>query len=183
MRGGAWPSWAPAMGAFFAGTVLVSALGGPLLVGLLVGALAAWLLPMTLRAPPWTARGRGVWRARSSAFASLGRTARAWWALSRRGRGTDPFGSRARPDDGVAGWSVDPSDARDGARFDAAFPVRCEVVTERLQVWHSTDTGRAYEIDPRRAPAEARPGDLGWLAFEAGRPRVRLERDRSRVLN
>jgi hypothetical protein len=57
------------------------------------------------------------------------------------------------------------------------------VVTDRLQVWHSTDTGRAYEIDLRRAPEEARPGDLGWLAFEGGRPRVRLERDRSRVLN
>lgn len=183
MRRGAWPSWAPAMGAFFAGSVLVSALGGPVLVGLLVGGLAAWLVPMAFRAPPWTPRGRAVWRARGHAFGVVGRAARAWWALARRGRRVDPFGSRMPVDDVEAGWTVDPNDAREGARFDAAFPVRCEVVTERLQVWHSTDTGRAYEVDLRRAPAEARPGDLGWLAFEAGRPRVRLERDRSRVLN
>ena len=183
MRRGAWPSWAPAMGAFFAGSVLVSALGGPVLLGLLVGGLAAWFVPLTFRAPPWTPRGRAVWRARGTALGTLSRAGRAWWSLARRGRGVDPYGSRAPVDDVDPGWTVDPNDARDGARFDAAFAVRCEVVTERLQVWHSTDTGRAYEIDLRRAPAEARAGDLGWLAFEAGRPRVRLERDRSRVLN
>ncbi len=167
------------MGVFFAGAVLVSALGGPVLVGLLVGGLAAWVLPMAFRAPPWTPGGRAAWRARGATLVALGRAGRAWWALARRGRKADFFGSRGP---GSAG-TVDPADAREGARFDAAFPVRCEVVTERLQVWHSTDTGRAYEIDLRRAPAEARAGDLGWLAFESGRPRVRLERDRSRVLN
>jgi hypothetical protein len=169
------------MGAFFAGAVLVSALGGPVLVGLLVGGLAAWLVPAAFRAPPWTARGRAVWRARGGALATLGRAGRAWWALARRGRGVDPFGSHASADGADAGWTVDARDAREAARFDAAFAVRCEVVTDRLQVWHSTDTGRAYEIDARRAPAEARPGDLGWLAFEGGRPRVRIERER--VLN
>ncbi len=171
------------MGAFFAGAVLVSALGGPVLVGLIVGGLAAWLVPMTFRAPPWTPRGRAVWRARGSALGGLARGARAWWALARPGRQAGPYASRAPVDDADVAWTVDPNDAREGARFDAAFAVRCEVVTDRLQVWHSTDTGRAYEIDLRRAPAEARPGDLGWLAFEAGRPRVRIERDRSRVLN
>lgn len=182
MRRGAWPSWAPAMAAFFAGAVLVSALGGPVLVGLLVGGLAAWLVPMTFRAPPWTPRGRAVWRARGNALGVVGRAARTWWALARRNRRFEPYGSGA-PVEGEGAWTVDPNDAREAARFDAAFSVRCEVVTDRLQVWHSTDTGRAYEVDLRRAPAEARPGDLGWLAFEAGRPRVRLERDRSRVLN
>jgi hypothetical protein len=171
------------MGAFFAGAVLVSALGGPVLVGLIVGGLAAWLVPTAFRAPPWTPGGRAAWRARGRSLATLARAGRAWWALARRARGGDPYATRPPVNGADAGWAVDPNDARDGARFDAAFAVRCEVVTERLQVWHSTDTGRAYEIDPRRAPTEARPGDLGWLAFEAGRPRVRLERDRSRVLN
>lgn len=170
--------------AFFAGAVLVSALGGPLLLGLLVGGLAAWLGPALASGPPWTPRGRAVWRARAGAGAALGRAARAWWGLARRApgaRGVDPGGPRVGgPGDP---WAVDPVDARDGARFDAAFAVRCEVVTPRVQVWHSTDTGRAYEVDPRRAPADARPGDAGWLAFEGGRPRVRAEADRPRVLN
>jgi hypothetical protein len=71
------------------------------------------------------------------------------------------------------GQAVDPADARAAARFDAAFRVRCEVVGERFQVWHSTDTGRAYEVAPRDAPADALPGDEGWLSFDGGRPRVR----------
>lgn len=192
-RTNAWarlPGWAPAMASFFLGAVLVSAVGGPLLVGLLVGALAAWWAPALLRDPPWTARGRFAWRARLAAVATLGRAARAWWALARRagpfaGRGGDPFAAPGggEPGTGGAPWTVDPADARTAARFDAAFAVRCEVATARVQVWHSTDTGRAYEVDPRSAPADARPGDLGWLAFEGGRPRVRLEADRGRVLN
>jgi len=72
----------------------------------------------------------------------------------------------------LEGQVVDPADARAAARFDAAFRVRCEVVGERFQVWHSTDTGRAYEVAPRDAPAEAHPGAEGWLSFEGGRPRV-----------
>lgn len=170
-RGSGWPL---AMLAFFVGATLVSALGGPLLVGLLVGGLAAWLLPAVRRSPPWTPGGRAAWRARLGTLALLGRAGRTWWALLRmRGR-------RGAP---APGWTVDPSDAHDAARFEAAFAVRCEVVTPRLQVWHSTDTGRAYEVDARRAPASARPGDLGWLAFEGGRPHVRLDREHTRVLN
>jgi hypothetical protein len=171
------------MGAFFAGAVLVSALGGPVLVGLIVGGLAAWLVPSVMRAPPWTARGRAVWRARGGALAALVGAARAGWSWMRRAGAQRADATRAAPGREDAPWAVDPADAQAGARFDAAFTVRCEIVTERLQVWHSTDTGRAYEVDVRRAPADARPGDLGWLAFEGGRPRVRAEHDRARVLN
>lgn len=186
MRRRGWPTWAPAMASFFAGAVVVSALGGPLLVGLLVGGLAAWALPVLRRAPPWTARGRAAWRARAVASASALRLGRAWWTMARRGARPWPGGPGAAPG-GVPPerdpWVVDAVDAREAARFDAAFAVRCEVAGERLQVWHSTDTGRAYEVDVRRAPADARPGDAGWLAFEGGRPSVRRDRERPRVLN
>ena len=187
MRRRGWPAWAPAMAAFFGGAVLVSALGGPVLVGLLVGGLAAWALPVLMRAPPWTPRGRAAWRARGASAASVLRFGRAWWTMARAGRRSWPGGPGGAPTGGApdAGdpWVVDVVDAREAARFDAAFKVRCEVVSDRLQVWHSTDTGRAYEVDVRRAPVDARPGDVGWLAFEGGRPSVRRDPQPPRVLN
>ncbi len=168
--------------AFFAGAVLVSALGGPLILGLLVGGLAALVARPLRRDPPWTARGRGAWRRRARLVGDAWGAWRAWSATRTRTPGSagPPPGPSARGSDF---WPVDPNDQREAARFDAAFEVRCEVVTERLQVWHSTDTGRAYEIDARSAPADARPGDMGWLAFDGGRPRVRATPSERRVLN
>ena len=168
--------------AFFAGAVVVSALGGPLILGLLVGGLAALVARPLRRDPPWTPRGRLVWRRRARVAGEAFRAWRAWSSARTRapGPGTPPPGGAPRGSDF---WPVDPNDGREAARFDAAFEVRCEVVTTRLQVWHSTDTGRAYEIDARSAPADARPGDVGWLAFDGGRPRVRATSSERRILN
>jgi hypothetical protein len=52
-----------------------------------------------------------------------------------------------------------------------------------MQVWHSTDTGRAYEVALPDGPAGAFPGDEGWLSFEGGRPRVRRGATVERLLN
>jgi hypothetical protein len=158
-------SWLGPTAAFFAGAALVSVLGGPLLVGLLAGGVAAVSWRPLRRDPPWTVTGRAAWRARA---ALLTEGARAWGLLWRHWRQ-----ARTAVPPAWEGPAVDPADARAAARFDAAFRVRCEVVGERFQVWHSTDTGRAYEVAPRDAPADALPGNEGWLSFEGGRPRVR----------
>jgi len=156
------------MAAFFAGAALVSVLGGPLLVGLVAGgALALGYRPLR-RDPPWSARGRAAWRARAATWAEAWRAGaqlRRLWRGAARPVETDL--------DMEGATRVDPAAARAAARFDAAFRVRCEFVGDRFQVWHSTDTGRAYEVVPRDAPAQVAVGDEGWLSFEAGRPRVR----------
>jgi len=152
------------MVAFFGGAVLVSLMGGPLLVGLLVGGVAALAWRPLRRDPPWTARGRAAWRSRAAFATEAIRASGLVWRQWRRGA-TEATAWREH--------AVDPADARAAARFDAAFRVRCEVVGERFQVWHSTDTGRAYEVAPRDAPAAAVSGDEGWLTFEGGRARVR----------
>lgn len=165
MRRASGSSWLGPAAAFFAGAALVSVLGGTLFVGLLVGGAAALAWRPLRRDPPWTARGRAAWRTRGAALAE---GVRAWGSLWRHWRRL-----RTAPPPAWEEHTVDPADARAAARFDAAFRVRCEVVGERFQVWHSTDTGRAYEVAPRDAPADALPGDEGWLSFEGGRPRVR----------
>jgi hypothetical protein len=179
VRGGVGSSWLAPMAAFFAGSVLVSALGGPLLLGLLVGGAAAFAYRPVRRDPPWTARGRAAWAARGAAALAA---ARLWTHLLRSlRRGPAEPWVEAAPDPRTA--SVDALHLREAARFDAAFPVRCEVVTARLQVWHATDTGRAYEVALRDAPVDARPGDEGWLSFRGGRPLVRLGATVERLLN
>lgn len=155
------------LAAFFVGAVVVSALGGPLLLGLLVGAVAGFAYRPLRRDPPWTARGRAAWHARARRGAEawqLWRRLRWQW---RRATAAPPAGG------GVREVRVDPLPGREAARFDAAFAVRCEFVGERFQVWHARDTGRAYEVALRDGPADAAAGDEGWLAFEGGRPRVR----------
>jgi len=166
------------MAAFFGGAVVVSAVGGPLLLGIVVGGVAALVWRPVRRDPPWTARGRAAWRTRLAAGLA---GARAWTRLLRslRGGSAQPW---VGTDEGFA-RSVDPTDAREAARFDAAFRVRCEAVTSRVQVWHSTDTGRAYEVALRDAPEGVRPGDEGWLSFDGGRPRVRPGATIERLLN
>ena len=86
------------------------------------------------------------------------------------------FATSGRP------WAQ-PEDEPDPMEAKAAFRVRCEVVTPRVQVWHSIDTGRAYELTPDRAPADARPGDVAWLSFDRGRPRVQRSAPDPRRLN
>lgn len=152
------------MAAFFGGAALVSVAGGPLLVGLLVGGGVALAWRPLRRDPPWTARGRAAWRSRAVVALEALRMGGSLWRNWRR---------EATPAPEWREHVVDPADARAAARFDAAFRVRCEVVGERFQVWHSTDTGRAYEVAPHDAPADAAPGDEGWLSFERGRARVR----------
>ncbi len=164
MSRGVGSSWLAPMVAFFGGAVLVSLVGGPLLVGLLVGGVAALAWRPLRRDPPWTVRGRAAWRSRAALATEAARASGLVWRHWRRSTAAAPA------------WRehvVDPADARAAARFDAAFRVRCEVVGERFQVWHSTDTGRAYEVAPCDAPAAAAPGDEGWLTFEGGRARVR----------
>ena len=142
---------------FFAGVVLVSVLGGPLLLGLLVGALAAVLARPLRRDPPWTRAGRAAWRGRMRRVASVIHLVRV--QSTRRG--------------GVGGVWVDPRHARSAERFDAVLRVRCEAVGERTQVWHADGTGRAFEVAPNDAPLGTAVGDEGWLHVEGGRARVR----------
>jgi hypothetical protein len=121
------------------------------------------------RDPPWTARGRRAWRLRGANSLAL-------WRAARQLR-------RAGP---IVVTRVDPAQhQRQAARFDAVIRVRCEIVSERLQVWHASDTGRAYEVFARDSYPEARPGDAGWLSFEGGRPRIRAIREAQpeRLLN
>jgi hypothetical protein len=166
------------MAAFFAAAAIVSMVGGPLLLGLLAGGVAALAWRPLRRDPPWTARGRAIWRARITDAAAL---ARGWVQLTRLLRGA----GRPPADPGFDGYvqPADPADARAAARFDAAFRVRCEVVTPRVQVWHSMDTGRAYEVALRDGPSSALPGDEGWLSFDGGRPTVRQGATVERLLN
>ncbi len=180
VRGGLGSTWLAPLSAFFAGAVLVSALGGPLLLGLLVGAAAAFAYRPLRRDPPWTVRGRAAWRAR---FVAVVGAARVGSSLVRSLRRRPPEPWLDADPDAAGAPRVDPVHAREAARFDAAFRVRCEVVAARVQVWHSTDTGRAYEVALRDAPRDARPGDEGWLSFQGGRPTVRPGATVERLLN
>lgn len=155
------------MAAFFVGSVAVSAMGGPLLVGLVVGALAAGAWGPFRRDPPWTVGGRARWWARGAGALAAARAAAATWSLLRQRQRH----SGERPARSASG--VDPADTSAARRFDAVFRVRCEVVGERFQVWHSVDTGRAYEVAPWDAPSDARPGAEGWLSFDGGRASIR----------
>ena len=151
-------------GVFAAGAA--GALGAGGFVALIAAVLVGFVALRSLRDPPWTVRGRRAWRA----------SLRRWRGLfvGLAGRAT---AGRPRPDAGRghgATWAPPPSapsptpEATTGGRLG----VRCEVATERLQVWHSTTTQRAYEVPAERGLPNAYPGALGDLVFERGRPRV-----------
>jgi hypothetical protein len=182
------PGWLVSMFAGLLGVALLGALGAPSLVALLVGIAVGLAAHRSRRDPPWTAAGRRrwreAWRGAGTRIASL----RRWWSALARGRGGrfgGPFGDagRAQP---PGGWPGGPgsawgegSDGEPGSEEDADEPgagghvtVRCELVTGRFQVWHSTDTGRPYEVPTERGLAGAAPGDIGTLRFEGGRPRI-----------
>jgi len=168
----AGPGWLGPTVGFFAGAVAVSILGGPLLLGLLLGGLVALLWHPFRRDPPWRLGGRRAWRQRILRGVSFLRTVRQL--------------RRAVPVPHASGSNVSPlHHQRQAARFDAVFRVRCELISERLQVWHASDTGRAYEVFPRDSYPEARPGDEGWLSFENGRARIRpiVGTESERLLN
>lgn len=143
--------------AFFVGTLLMAALQAPIVLGLLVGGAAALMVGSRGQWPRWRLRAQQAWLA-LRLFASQ-------WGSPRRAPAS---GASARA------WTT--TSTHDARRFDAGFPVRCEVVTTRVQVWHAHATGRAYEVRVDDGPAGAQPGDEGYLTFEAGRPRVRSQR-------
>lgn len=156
------PGWMGPMLGFFAGALAVSLLGGPLLLGLLAGALVYGGWHPLRHNPPWTRRGRGVWRERFARGLTLWRAAR---QLRRGARGVSVHSSST--------VRVVPLYQREATRYDAVIRVRCEHLSERLQVWHASDTGRAYEVLSRDSYPQASLGVEGWLSFEGGRPRVR----------
>ena len=159
------PPWLIAM---FVGVVAAGAAGGAgahALVALLAALVAGVVSLRVLRDPPWSARGRAAWRRSAQRWSrSLG-TLLASRSAAREWSTGMPTGSHVPP---VQAGDARPPDARPGSRI----PVRCEIATERLQVWHSTTTQRAYEVTAERGLVGARPGSVGDLVFERGRPRV-----------
>ncbi len=159
----------------FAGVLAAAAAGGlgaNALVALLAAIVVGLVALRSLRDPPWTTRGRRAWRASWQRWRDL---VQAFSARS-RGAGRVRSGGRSwrdRPVGDVADGPppaapYGPPEVRPGSRV----PVRCEVATERLQVWHSTATQRAYEVPAERGLAGATPGVVADLVFERGRPRV-----------
>jgi hypothetical protein len=172
------PPWLVSMFVGLLGSAFLGAVGSPALVALVGGVVVGLLAHRARRDPPWTAAGRGRWRAAWRAGGSRLGDLAAWWRRRARG-GAGAFGraDRAPPAGGWPGgpgsaWSVPRSDAPSEPEPRGQVTVRCEVVTARFQVWHSTDTGRAYEVSVERGLVDAVPGDLGTLTFEGGRPRV-----------
>jgi hypothetical protein len=164
-------SWLGPLLGFFLGALAVSVLGGALMVGLLVGGLSALLWHPLQRQPLWTQRGRAHWVSR----------VRLWLSWLKLGVS---LGAKVRFERRTEVWQA--GDARMGQRYDAVFRVRCELVGERFEVWHSLETGRAYEVMPQDSFPVAEPGVEGWLSFDRGRPRVQpLEsgNSRERLLN
>lgn len=159
------PQWLIAM---FVGVVAAGAAGGAgahVLVALLAALVVGVVSLRVLRDPPWSGRGRAAWR-RSAERWSRSLTTLLSSRRAVRGWSTGvPTGSHVPP---VEAGDARPPDARPGSRI----PVRCEIATERIQVWHSTTTQRAYEVTAERGLAGARPGSMGDLIFERGRPRV-----------
>ena len=160
----AGPGWLGPTAGAFAAAVAVSVLGGPLLLGLLAAVAVALLWHPLRRNPPWTRRGRLAWQQRAARTAAFAR------AASRLRRAVHPTGAPVVQ----VSFGYHRHDAQ---RFDAVIRVRCEIVSDRLQVWHASDTGRAYEVFTRDSYPDALPGDEGWLSFEGGRPRVRPIRE------
>ncbi len=157
----------------FAGVLAAAAAGGlgaGALVALLAAVAVGLLALRSLRDPPWTVRGRRAWALGARRWRDL---VRAFAARSSEARGRGPAGGNwRRPTSGADRWPPAappvPPEVMPGGRI----PVRCEVATERLQVWHSTVTQRAYEVSPERGLADAEPGVVADLLFEQGRPRV-----------
>jgi hypothetical protein len=171
------PHWLVSMFVGLLAVAVLGSLGAPALVALLGGVAAGFVAHRSRRDPPWTAagrrRGRDAWRGARDRTRAL----RRWWVD--RSRSRRPFGGgRSSPE---GGWPGGPGSSWTEPRVEEPEPieprgsvvtVRCEIVTDRLQVWHSTDTGRAYEVPRERGLPSAAPGDLGSLTFEGGRPRV-----------
>ncbi len=156
----------------FAGVLAAAAAGaanaGPFVALLAAGAVGAIAL-RALRDRPWTPAGRAAWRRSARRWADLARS------LGRRlgSRGAPPYRRDASEAAGAPPWAA-PGSSGDvpDSLVAGRVPVRCEVATERLQVWHSTVTRRAYEVPAERGLVGARPGALADLVFERGRPRV-----------
>jgi hypothetical protein len=127
------PTWLLAM---FVGVLAAAAAGavGASALTALVAAIAGGMLALrTLHDPPWTPAGRLVWRRRGRRWRS-----RLDWLRARLAASGTASAPR-RP------WSVPDADPTTPPEVAATgrVPVRCEIATERLQVWHSTVTNRA----------------------------------------
>jgi hypothetical protein len=150
----------------FAGVFAAAAAGGlgaGAFVSLLAAVVVGLLALRSLRDPPWTPAGRRSWSANLQGWRRLlvGLAGRAGAARHARAGGE-------RADTAAAYAPTPPPEVAPGARLS----VRCEVANERLQVWHSTATRRAYEVPAERGLPQAYPGAVGDLVFERGRPRV-----------
>jgi hypothetical protein len=171
------PAWLVSMFVGLGGAALVGALGGSSLLALLVGAACGLLAHRFRHDPPWRAYGRRRWRERFRRARSSGATvASVLQALARRSATGpfsvphDPRGPRPSHDPDTGDWSRPGTVRHEPER--GPIPVRCEFVTGTIQVWHSTETGRAYEVATERGIADARPGDVAAITFDGGRARV-----------
>jgi hypothetical protein len=171
------PAWLVSMFVGLVGAALVGALGGSSLLALLVGAACGLFAHRFRHDPPLRADGRRRWRERFRRTRSSGAAlARVLQVLARRsaaGPFSVPSDHRAPPpshDPDTGDWHRPASAPRAPER--GPIPVRCEFVTRSIQVWHSTETGRAYEVAAERGIADARPGDVAAITFDGGRPRV-----------
>jgi hypothetical protein len=173
------PPWLVSMFVGVFAAAGVGALGGSSLVALLIGG-GAGLLALRLRLdPPWRPPGRRRWRERLLALRGAGRALVHLVQSTARRSAVGPFTPPGAPGEG----SWDPRNSSrtyvpgddEPARRGGAIAVRCELVTPTIQVWHSTETGRAYEVQAARGLVGARAGDLAVLTYEGGRPRIRLK--------
>lgn len=149
------------------GAAAAGALGANGFVAFVAAVIVGVLAWRVERAPPWTRAGRAAWSASvlrwrrivaGVASAARGRRMGTQWTVPRGGRDA-PWGP---------GAAAPPPEVAPGARV----AVRCEVATERMQVWHSMATRRAYEVPSERGLADAQPGTEADLVFERGRPRI-----------
>jgi len=165
------PPWLIAAFVGVLGAALAGAAGANAFMAVLAAGVSGFVGWRVLRDPPWTSLGRRRWRQmlagwlwrlrRMLARVSWSRASESAWRRDVDLTGAPPPHAVVAPPDVPAGGRV---------------PVRCEVATERLQVWHSMTTSRAYEVPVDRGIAGAQPGAVADLVFERGRARV-VQRD------
>jgi hypothetical protein len=154
----------------FAGMLAAAAVGAlganafVAFVAAVTGGLVAW---RAVHAPPWTPAGRAAWVAEARGWRQAGARLASMLRARRTGTRWSPPGGA-----GDAAWGPAAAPPAPEVAPGARVAVRCEVATERVQVWHSMATRRAYEVPSERGLPGAEPGTEADLVFERGRPRV-----------